>query len=72
MLALFDDHHGLAADAQGLKQALVAVAKIDAELVSLRDATEERRRRAQHVGHEIALGGGMLTLAASVGWLVFG
>ncbi len=72
MLALFDDHHGLAADAQGLKQALVAVAKIDAELASLRDAAEERRRRAQHVGHEIALGGGMLTLAASVGWLVFG
>ncbi|MCA7118976.1 MAG: hypothetical protein LGL72_06140 [Acidibrevibacterium sp.] len=72
MLALFDDRNALATDAQGLKQALSAVAKIDAERTALRAASAERRRQAIRIGHEIAVGSGMLALASSVGWLVFG
>jgi hypothetical protein len=72
MLALFDDRNALATDAQGLKQALSAVAKIDAERAALRTASAERRRQAIRIGHEIAVGSGMLALASSVGWLVFG
>jgi hypothetical protein len=72
ILALFEDHHALASDAAEFKRAVAMVARIDAERAALRAGAATRKQRAAEIGHEIALGSGMMALAASVGWLVFG
>lgn len=72
LLALLDNPGRRAADAQGLKEAQAALSQIEAERRRLAANAVTRGAHANTLGHEIALGIGMTSLAVSLGWMVLG
>jgi hypothetical protein len=65
LLAVLDDPTAREADAAGLRQAIAAVSRIDAELAALAAGAPGREAAARAFGREIAAGLGLAALAAS-------
>ncbi len=72
LLALVDDDKGRAADAAGVKQAVLQVAAIDAELSALAHSGDRRRAVSERFGREIAAAIGLTALILMLLTAAFG
>ncbi|MSP02693.1 MAG: hypothetical protein EXR07_16835 [Acetobacteraceae bacterium] len=66
MRALLEDRSGHAADVEGLREAVVSVVRLDAELLAAATDNGQRAAIAARLGQEIAAGLGLIAVAATL------